>query len=196
METRESRSKRKPQGKLESSKKPKDINVKGVSTPQNSPGPIESKSGVTNSDDVNTAGVTRDEERTRKIWMWIVLGVAASCLPVCLCLIHDSVVGFNTPSLKITYFKDLALVIAAVGANALNCALSANGKIRSCFFTGFSAVLGFGLYCLFRPDEGVDNFALNVLIGVCIVLLIINATVGYRIESESPSCVNDNTKGG
>lgn len=133
-----------------------------------------------------------EKERIRKKWSWIVLSVAASCLPVALCLIHDSVVGFNTPGLKIDYFKDLTLVIAAVGANALNCALAAAGKIKSGLFSGLSAVVGFGLYCLFRPEENIDNMRLNILILACIILLSINAVIGYKIETEVPNKANQN----
>lgn len=124
-------------------------------------------------------------EKTKRILIWISLGVLASFLPLLFSIIRDFACGFNT--LKVNYFRDLALIVAAIAANALSCALAALEKYLSCTLSAFSLLIGFVLYYSFRPDEQLNNTLLNIMIVVCAGLLVMNAIIGFLIACEEPT---------
>lgn len=140
-----------------------------------------------NSEDVTSNVQQSHAERTKRILIWILLGVLASCVPLLLSMLRDFACGFNT--LKVNYFRDLALIVVAVAANALSCALVAFRTLQKYWGSAFSSVslvIGIALYYMFRPDEQLNNVALNIMIVVCVILLFINAIVGFVIEYAEP----------
>lgn len=141
-----------------------------------------------NSEHFRTNAPKKDPEKTKRILIWLLLGVLASCAPLLLSILRDFACGFNT--LKVNYFRDLALIVVAVAANAWSCALGALGALRKYWGTALSAtslVIGIALYYMFRPDEQLNNTALNTMIIICIILLFINMITGIIIEWEEPN---------
>lgn len=127
----------------------------------------------------------KNPKKTKRILIWVSLGVLASFLPLLFSIIRDFACGFNT--LKVNYFRDLALIVAAIAANALSCALAALEKYWSCALSALSFLVGSVLYYLFRPDEQLNNTLLNIMIAVCAGLLVLNAIVGFLIACEEPA---------
>lgn len=128
--------------------------------------------------------ISKNPEKTKRILIWILLGALASFLPLVFSIIRDLACGFNT--LRVNYFRDLALVLAAVAANALSYALGSLQKYWSCALSGLSLSVGFTLYYLFRPNEQLNNTLLNGMIFTCAVLLAMNTIIGFLIAREEP----------
>lgn len=147
----------------------------------------DAPSNPNNSENATNSVQFKRAEKTKRILIWLLLGVLASCAPLLLSIWRDFACGFNT--LKVNYFRDLALIVVAVAANAWSCALGALGALRKYWGIALSAtslVVGIALYYMFRPDEQLNNMALNMMIITCIILLLINMIIGIVIEWEEP----------